>query len=124
MSRGTRTAIALRNRAWQALAAAAMMAACLGAACTRPGALTPSTIPVTNNYVKLGSPETASTCGYTVFTIPVKNPAPLAGLIDDLIKSKGGDALVDVTSQSTFSFYLLGWSHCMEVRGTVVRLPH
>lgn len=123
MTRGIRTAFAHRSRAWRAMATA-VMTACLSAACAAPGPLAPSTIPVTNNYVKLGGPETASTCGYTIFTIPLKNPAPLAGLIDDLIKSKGGDALVEITSQSTFAFYLLGWSQCMEVRGTVVRLPH
>jgi hypothetical protein len=97
----------------------------LGTACsTVPGAVAPSTVPMAGKYVKLSEAETASSCGATLLTIPLWNPEPVADLIKDLVKSKGGDALIDVTSDSSFFLYLLGVSNCVEIRGKVVKLPH
>jgi hypothetical protein len=90
--------------------------------CTRPGAIAPATLPATGKFVALSGQEIGSSCGYTVLFIPIKNPKPLSLVIDDLVKSRGGEALIEVTSSSTTIFYLLGVSNCIEVRGKVVNL--
>lgn len=95
--------------------------ALLSAACTSPGAIAPSTIPVTGEYVALGGIETASSCGAMILVVPVKHPKPLAELIDDMIKEKGGDALIEVSSRSSFFTALVFTQSCLEVRGKVVK---
>lgn len=90
--------------------------------CTTPGAVAPSNVPVGENFVELGDRQINSSCGYTVLSIPVKNPAPLPTLINELITDKGGDALIDVTSSSSWTFYLVGVANCLEVQGKVVRI--
>lgn len=95
--------------------------ALLTVSCSSPGAIAPSTIPVPGKYVALGGIETASSCGLMVLVVPVKHPKPLAELIDDLIKEKGGDALIEVSSESSFFTALLYTQSCLEVRGKVVK---
>jgi hypothetical protein len=90
------------------------------AGCTTPGAVAPSTKPISGNYVELGPAEEVDSCGYTVLFIPVKNPKPVADLLEDLIKNRGGDALVEVTSSSSTTFYLLGVANCVQIKGKVV----
>jgi hypothetical protein len=90
--------------------------------CAAPGAVAPSTLPVGEHYVELGKHEESSSCGYTILTIPVKNPAPLSEVIDEMVKSRGGDALIEVTSQSSQAFYLLGMANCIGVQGKVVKI--
>lgn len=90
-------------------------------ACTTPGAITPSTIPVGEAVVQLTPREATSSCGYTILTIPIKNPKPLSGLIEEMIRSRGGDALIEVSSESSVFFYLLGVANCLEVRGKIVK---
>lgn len=95
--------------------------AMLSAACTTPGAVAPSTMPVTGRYVELGPAEESSSCGYTIFFIPLGAPKPVSVLIEQLVKSRGGDALIEVTSSSSSAFYLLWMSQCVQVRGKVVK---
>lgn len=97
------------------------LALLLPVACTSPGAIAPSTIPVQSKYVALGGIETASSCGMMILVVPVKHPKPLAELIDELIKEKGGDALIQVSSQSSFFTALFYTQSCIEVRGKVVK---
>lgn len=93
-------------------------------ACTTPGAIAPSTLPITAKYVELSKLEEASSCGYTILSIPLKNPQPVSNVIDELIKSRGGEALMDVTSSSSVLFYGLGFSNCVNIKGKVVNLGH
>jgi hypothetical protein len=88
--------------------------------CTVPGAVAPATMPLTGKYVELGPMEEATSCGYTALIIPLKNPTPVADLIDDLIKSRGGDALIQVSSSSSSYFYLVGVKNCVTIKGKVV----
>ena len=92
------------------------------AGCAAPGAVAPSTLPVGEQYVELGKREEASSCGYTILTIPLKNPAPLSEVIDEMVKARGGDALIEVTSQSSQAFYLLGMANCIGIQGKVVKI--
>lgn len=91
------------------------------AGCTMPGAVAPSTVPLGDNYVELGGRQENSSCGYTLLSFPVKNPAPLPSLIEELIVAKGGDALIDVDSNSSTVYYLLGVANCLSVQGKVVK---
>ena len=84
-----------------------LAAGLLMAACTVPGAVAPSTMPVTGKYVELGPFEESESCGYIFFIIPVGSPDHIADMIDALVKSRGGDALIDVTSSSSTSWFLL-----------------
>lgn len=94
--------------------------ALLSSGCTTPGAVAPSTMPVTGTYVELGAAEESSSCGYTILFIPVKNPKPVATVIEEMIKERGGAALVEVSSSSSTTFYLFGVKNCVQVRGKIV----
>jgi hypothetical protein len=93
----------------------------LAAACTTPGAIAPSTLPVTGKYVELGPFEALESCGYLFLFLPVGSPDHIADMIDTLVKSRGGDALIQVTSSSSTSWFLLGGSNCVHVKGKVVK---
>jgi len=101
----------------------ALAGLCLGllTACTTPGAVAPSTMPVTGKYVELGPFEEVESCGYVFFVVPVGSPDHLSDMIDKLVRSRGGDALIEVTSNSSTSWFLLGGSNCVQVRGKVVK---
>lgn len=107
-----------------ALCVAVTAATVIMSGCSTPGAIAPATMPATGKFVALSGQEEGSSCGYTVLFIPIKNPKPLSAVIDDLVKSRGGEALIEVTSNSKTVFYLLGVSNCVEVRGKVVNLSH
>jgi hypothetical protein len=66
--------------------------------------------------------ESSSSCGYTLLTIPIKNPKPVSTIIDEMVRSRGGDALMEVSSSSSITFYLLGVANCVEVHGKVIRI--
>ncbi|OGW68598.1 MAG: hypothetical protein A3A88_02330 [Nitrospirae bacterium RIFCSPLOWO2_01_FULL_62_17] len=93
----------------------------LSTACTTPGAVAPSTMPSTGKYVELGPLEESESCGYLFFLLPVGSPDHISDMIDALVKSRGGDALIDVTSSSSTSWFLLGGSNCVQVKGKVVK---
>lgn len=89
--------------------------------CTTPGAVAPSTLPIQSEYVEVGPAEDKESCGYAFLGIPFGNPEPLSEIIESMVQARGGDALVNVTSHSDWTFFLLGSSNCFSVRGTVVR---
>lgn len=91
------------------------------ASCTSPGAIAPSTIPITHKYTELGGIESASSCGLMVLVIPLKAPKPVSEVIDEMVKGKGGDALIEVSSRSSFMTALLFTRSCIEVRGKVIK---
>ncbi len=98
-----------------------LCAGLLATACTTPGAIAPSTMPVTAKYVELGPFDASESCGYLFFILPVGSPDHIADMIDAMVKGRGGDALIDVTSSSSTSYYLLGGSNCVQLRGKVVK---
>jgi hypothetical protein len=89
---------------------------------TTPGAIAPTSLPIPGRYVELSKLEEASSCGYTLFTVPLKNPKPVSVVIDELIKSRGGEALVDITSSSTVMVYGVGVENCVNVKAKVVNI--
>ena len=99
-----------------------MAAGLLATACTFPGPVAPSTMPLTGKYVELGSPEVVSSCGFSLLGIRFKNPQSVYDAIQEMVKSRGGDALINVDSSSYGYFYLIASSDCFEIRGTVVKI--
>lgn len=89
---------------------------------TTPGAIAPTNLPIPGRYVELSKLEKASSCGYTLFTVPLKNPKPVSAVIDELIKSRGGEALVDITSDSTVMVYGVGVENCVNVKAKVINI--
>lgn len=106
------------------LAAALLGVGNILAGCTTPGAAAPSTVPVGEHYVELSKQQENSSCGYTALMIPLKNPAPLSILIEEMLKTNGGDALIDVDSNSSSVFYGVGMANCLSVRGKVVKIAN
>lgn len=108
------------------LRAGSISLACLGlvslVACTTPGAMAPSTMPITGKYVELGPADEAESCGYLFLFLPIGSPDHVSDLIEQLVRSRGGDALIEVTSNSSTSWFLLGGSNCVTVRGKVIKL--
>jgi hypothetical protein len=99
-----------------------MAAGLLSAACTFPGPVAPSTMPLTGKYVELGRPEVVSSCGFSLLGIRFKNPQSVYDAIQEMIKSRGGDALINVDSNSYSYWYFIASSDCFEIRGTVVKI--
>ena len=89
---------------------------------TTPGAVAPTSLPIPGRYVELSKLEEVSSCGYTLATVPLKNPKPVSDVVDELIKSRGGEALVDVTSNSTVMFYGIGVENCVKVKAKVINI--
>lgn len=89
--------------------------------CTIPGAVAPSTLPLPERYVTLGGVETSSSCGYSLLVFSLWNPMPMSDLINDMVKAKGGDALIAVDSSSYNLWYVVGIANCFEVHGQVVK---
>jgi hypothetical protein len=101
----------------------ALLTSLMAGCTTTPGAIAPATLPIHGlKYVPLGETEEASSCGYTLLTIPFKNPKPLATVIDEMIKGRAGEALIEVSSSSSTVFYLVGVANCLTVRGRVVNI--
>ena len=90
--------------------------------CSTPGAVAPSTLPISGEYVEVGPMDERTSCGYAFLMIPFGSPEPISETIDAMIEARGGDALIKVSSESSSSFYLLGSSNCVTIRGIVVRL--
>ncbi|HZS10710.1 MAG TPA: hypothetical protein VFA38_00580 [Nitrospirales bacterium] len=109
---------ALTHRRITVLAAAGSLLALT--ACSVPGAVAPSTVPLTGPYVELGPIDEATSCGYTALFIPISNPKPVPDIIQDLVSSRGGKALIQVSSSSSSLFYLVGIRNCVTIKGKVV----
>lgn len=78
-------------------------------------------MPITGKYVELGPAEESESCGYLFFILPIGSPDHISDMIEQLVRNRGGDALIEVTSSSSTSWFLLGGSNCVTVRGKVVK---
>lgn len=112
--------VSMREAAWKACRAAAVaaLAPLLLAGCCYPGAIASSNVPIAEQYVELdGGAEEFSSCGYSLLIIPISNPKPVATLMKEAIGSKGGDAMIQVSSRSTTSLF----TRCVYIKGKVIR---
>lgn len=103
------------------MAACGLLIAVLGTACTYPGPVAPSTLPLPGKYVELGPLDEVSECGYTFLGIRFGNPAPVYDTIQKMIQARGGNALINVDSGSYYYHLLIVAADCYEIRGVVVK---
>lgn len=103
------------------MAACGLLVAVLATACTYPGPVAPSTMPLPGKYVELGPLDEVSECGYTFLGIRFGNPAPVYDTIQKMIQARGGNALINVDSGSYYYHLLILAADCYEIRGIVVK---
>ena len=105
---------------------AALIFCLLGAtACVRtPGGVAPSNIPLSpGGYTELG-PVEAQDCKINLLgIIPISSSNYLYDAVDEAMQERSGtDALVNITVDRVFKFFILWSEACTEVRATAVRL--
>ncbi len=107
-----------RNR----LAPAALAALLLAGCAHFPGGISDSTTPINNRkYVKLG--RVAKTDSYVLLLgiLPVTGSNTIREAVDAAIRSRGADALIDVTVESYFQWWILFTRHVTRVEGEAIR---
>jgi hypothetical protein len=112
---------------WSAsvLAATGLFAATVTAGCYHhPGGIAPSTRPLApNGYTVLGKVEGRDCVYYILGFIPVTNGNELKDAVEDAMKKKPyADALIDVTADAYWQWFVLFWRGCTQVHGTAVQL--
>ncbi len=104
----------------------ALVLVLLTVGCTRnPGGVAASNIPLApGGYTELGR-VSASDCKVNLFGIlPISGANYIADAIRNaLAKVSGADALIDISIDRSFKFFILWSQTCTEVRATAVRVP-
>jgi hypothetical protein len=108
----------------RSMVAAALLATSVTAGCFHhPGGIAPSTRPLNQNgYTVLGKVE-GRDCVYHIFgLIPVTDGNELREAVADAMKKKPyADAMVDVTVDSYWQFFILFSRGCTQIYGTAVQ---
>jgi hypothetical protein len=88
-----------------------------------PGGIAPSTKPLApNGYTVLGKVEGRDCVYHILGIIPVTDGNELKDAVDDAMKKKVyADALVDVTVDAYWQFFILFSRGCTQVYGTAVQ---
>ena len=106
-----------------ALFAAISLMLLLAAGCAHtPGGIAPSTVPIDGReYMILGPAKATSTAVYLFNFIPVSGSSSLRDAKNAAIRSKGADALIDVTAESYSQFWIIFSKNTIMVEGTAIR---
>jgi len=100
-----------------------VVAASLLAGCAHfPGGISDSTTPINGRkYVKLG--HVARTDSYILLLgiLPISGSNSIRDALDAAIRSRGGDALTDVTVESYFQWWILFTRLATRVEGEAIR---
>ena len=95
------------------------------AGCTRsPGGIAASNIPVpANGYVTIG-PVSASDCKINLLgIIPISGSNYLADAMAEALREESNaDALINISVDRVFKFFILWSQTCTEVRATAIRI--
>ena len=87
-----------------------------------PGGIAPSTVPIEGRkYIELGPAKATSTAVYLFNFIPVSGSSSLRDAKYAAIRSKGADALIDVTAESYSQFWIIFAKSTIMVEGTAIR---
>ncbi|MGD9612102.1 MAG: hypothetical protein AB7V22_04285 [Kiritimatiellia bacterium] len=87
-----------------------------------PGGIAASTIPIDGReYMILGPAKATSTAVYLFNFIPVSGSSSLRDAKNAAIRSKGADALIDVTAESYSQFWIIFSKSTIMVEGTAIR---
>ena len=106
-----------------ALFAAISLMLLLAAGCAHtPGGIAPSTVPIDGReYMILGPAKATSTAVYLFNFLPVSGSSSLRDAKNAAIRSKGADALIDVTAESYSQFWIIFSKSTIMVEGTAIR---
>ena len=87
-----------------------------------PGGICASTVPIDGrDYMVLGPAKATSTAVYLFNFIPVSGSSSLRDAKNAAIRSKGADALIDVTAESYSQFWIVFSKSTIMVEGTAIR---
>ncbi|MFP4027447.1 MAG: hypothetical protein ACLFWL_06635 [Candidatus Brocadiia bacterium] len=89
---------------------------------THPGGVAPSTTPINGrSYRKLG--PTSATDSYVLLFgfLPIKGSNATSTAVEAAKRKQGADALIDVTVDGYFQWWILFTRHAIEVRGTGIQ---
>ena len=87
-----------------------------------PGGIAASTLPIDGReYILLGPAKATSSAVYLFNFIPVSGSSSLREAKNTAIRSKGADALIDVTAECYSQFWILFSKSTIMVEGTAIR---
>lgn len=87
-----------------------------------PGGIAASTLPIDGrSYTVLGPAKATSTAVYLFNFIPVSGSSSLRDAKNAAIRSRGADALIDVTAESYSQFWIIFSKSTIMVEGTAIR---
>ena len=87
-----------------------------------PGGIAASTVPIDGRkYIVLGPAKATSTAVYLFNFLPVSGSSSLRDAKNAAIRSKGADALIDVTAESYSQFWIIFSKSTIMVEGTAIR---
>lgn len=94
----------------------------LSSGCLRsPVALVASTKPLAQDaYVELGDVEESDCIWYLFGFLPISGGNNMQDAVKDAIKSRHGDAMIQVTAETYFQYFIVVSRYCTVVQGTVV----
>ena len=87
----------------------------------KPISVSSSSHEIKSEYEVLGDAEGFSSAFKLLWFIPVTPKMSLDNAIDDAIRSKGGDALIEVTAQSENEKWIVGTIDGIRVYGKAIR---
>ena len=95
------------------------------AGCSRaPGGIAASNIPLSQGGYTVIGPASATDCKVNLLgLIPVSGGNQLQDAVRNAIRNSGGDALIDISVDVAFKYFILWSQTCTEVRATAVRVP-
>ncbi len=87
-----------------------------------PGGIAASTMPIDGrNYMVLGPAKATSTAVYLFNFLPVSGSSSLRDAKNAAIRSRGADALIDVTAEAYSQFWIIFSKSTIMVEGTAIR---
>ena len=87
-----------------------------------PVTIVPSTKPLAPDGYRTLRKVQATDCAWALFgIIPVSSGNHLYGALDEAIEDGGGDALIQVTSETFFQHFIVISRYCTQVNGIAVK---
>jgi hypothetical protein len=94
----------------------------LGGCVRSPGGVAPSNIPLEGrSYRTLGETSSTDSSIWILGILPVTGSNTIRASLDAAMRKKSADALIDITVESYWQFWLLFIRHVTYVRGTAIQ---
>ena len=106
--------------------ALACLAAIVLAGCAHtPGGIAPSNVPIDGRkYKVLGRARSTDSVVRLFAIIPLTGSNSIASCMDDCIRSKQGDAMINITSEGYSQFWILFTKKIISVEGDVIKFEN